>query len=115
MPVKFYFDHHVPQAITDGLRLRQVDVLTAREDGAHRLSDSELLDRATALDRVLFSQDKDLLREAEFCRQSGTPFRGVVFARQRRVSIGKCVEGLDLIAKAGNPEDLADQVFHLPL
>jgi len=27
-----YMDHHVPRAITVGLRLRQVDVLTANED-----------------------------------------------------------------------------------
>ena len=57
-------DHNVPQPITDGLRLRGVDVLTAYEDGAHSLSDSELLDRATELGRLLFSQDADLLREA---------------------------------------------------
>ncbi len=57
-------DVHIPKAITDGLRLHGVDVLTAQEDGAARLPDSALLDRSTALGRVLFSQDKDLLREA---------------------------------------------------
>jgi len=29
MPLKLYMDHHVPRAITLGLRLRQVDVITA--------------------------------------------------------------------------------------
>ena len=82
MAIAFYMDHQVPQAITDGLRLRQVDVLTAYGDGANRLSDPELLDRATALGRVLFSQDKDLLREAESRQQSGSSFGGVVFARR---------------------------------
>lgn len=32
-------DHHVPRAITNGLRLRGVDVLTAHEDGASELRD----------------------------------------------------------------------------
>ena len=34
MPIAFYMDHHVPHAITLGLRLRGVDVITAYEDGA---------------------------------------------------------------------------------
>jgi hypothetical protein len=50
-------DVHVPAAITRGLLLREVDVLTAQLDGTTRLEDPELLDRATELGRVLFSQD----------------------------------------------------------
>jgi len=34
MPLAVYMDQHVPRAITNGLRLRQIDVLTAAEDGA---------------------------------------------------------------------------------
>ena len=56
-------DVHVPGAITDALRLRGVDVLTAQEDHADRFTDSALLDRSGARARVLFSQDADLLRE----------------------------------------------------
>jgi hypothetical protein len=36
-------DVHVPQAITDQLRRRGIDVLTAYEDGATTLPDDELL------------------------------------------------------------------------
>jgi hypothetical protein len=32
-----------------------------------------------------------------------------------RVTIGTCVRELELIAKAGNLEDLANRVEHLPL
>jgi len=59
MPLGFYMDHHVPSAITNGLRLRGVDVLTAHEDGTQRLEDPALLDRAGALGRVLFTRDDD--------------------------------------------------------
>jgi hypothetical protein len=55
-------DVHVPRAITDALKLRDIDVLTADEDGSRRLTDPELLDRATALARVLFTRDADLQR-----------------------------------------------------
>jgi hypothetical protein len=57
MPVDLYMDHHVAHPITAALRVRGVSVLTAIEDGAERLPDADLLDRATALGRVLFSQD----------------------------------------------------------
>jgi hypothetical protein len=54
-------DHHVPWAIATGLRKRNVDVLTTDEDGSAAFDDDRLLDRATSLGRVLFSQDEDLL------------------------------------------------------
>jgi predicted nuclease of predicted toxin-antitoxin system len=50
-------DVHVPQAITDQLRRRGVDVLTAIEDSSAELTDEELLERASSLERVLFTQD----------------------------------------------------------
>jgi predicted nuclease of predicted toxin-antitoxin system len=54
-------DEHVPRAISVGLRLRGVDVLTAQEDGLRNTPDADLLDRATALGRVIFTQDDDFL------------------------------------------------------
>lgn len=51
-------DVHVPAAITRGLVLRGVDVLTAQLDGAAELEHPDLLDRASELGRVLFSQDE---------------------------------------------------------
>ena len=57
MSVGLYMDVHVPQAITDQLRRRGVDVLTVIEDGKDEIEDSDLLDRARSLNRVLFTQD----------------------------------------------------------
>ena len=61
MTLRLYMDHHVPFAITVGLRQRGVDVLTAEDDGTATLDDDPLLERATSLGRALFSQDADLL------------------------------------------------------
>lgn len=108
-------DHHVPRAVTNGLRLRGVDTLTAHEDGTDELRDNELLDRASELGRVLFTQDDDLLREATDRQREGRPFAGVIFAHQLRVSPGDCVRDLEIVAKAGEPEDLADETPFLPL
>ena len=108
-------DVHVPQAITQGLRLRGVDVLTAQQDGARRFSDGELLDRATSLGRVLFTRDADLLFEAVRRQRDGVPFGGVVYAHQLQVTLGQCIRDLELIAMAADPGDLADRVYYLPL
>jgi len=53
MSVNLYMDVPVPVAITDQLRRRGVDVITAQEDDARRFSDSHLLDRASQLGRIL--------------------------------------------------------------
>ncbi len=115
MTVALYMNQHVPRAITTGLRLHGADVLTAQEDNASRFSDSELLNRATELGRVLFTQDDDLLAEAVKRQRNGITFAGVIYAHQLRVAIGTCIRELDLIAKALEPEDLKNLIQFLPL
>jgi rRNA-processing protein FCF1 len=50
-------DVHVHAAITEQLRRRGVDVITAQEDQSDRLPDDQLLERARILGRVLFTND----------------------------------------------------------
>lgn len=115
MSVTLLMDVHVHRAITTALRLRGADVLTAQEDGSDELEDPDLLDRATQLGRVLFTQDADLLREATRRQRSGAEFAGVVYAHQLGVSIGQCVSDLELIALAGEQEEFVNFVQYLPL
>lgn len=115
MAVAFYMDQHVPRAITIALRLRGIDVMTAYEDGTSELDDAVLLDRASELKRVLFTQDDDLLVEATQRQREGKPFYGVIYAHQLRVSIGACIEDLQVIATSGAAEDVMNSVIFLPL
>lgn len=108
-------DEHVPRAITGGLRLRGVDVLTVQEDGRRGSPDPEILDRATELGRPLFSQDDDLLVEAHRRQAQGVPFAGVIYAHQLHITIGDCIRDLELIARAAEPSDLEGRVEFLPL
>ncbi len=101
--------------ITRGLKRRGVDVLTAQEDGTGRWNDPDLLDRAGQLGRVLFSQDVDLLVEAARRQRQGIVFHGVIYAPQLAISIGQCIEDLELLAKAGTPSDFVNLVQYLPL
>jgi hypothetical protein len=108
-------DHHVRGEITEGLRRRGIDVLTAAEDGSQHLSDPDLLTRATSLGRVLFTNDAHHLAEAKRRQQSGESFAGVIYAHQLGITIGQAVEDLELIAQFYQPEDLAGLVQYLPL
>ncbi len=108
-------DVHVPAAITRELLLRGVDVLTAQLDGSVQLSDSDLLDRATGMGRVVFSQDEDLLAEAAERQRHGKYFAGVVYAHQLGITIGRAIQDLQILADAGTPEDFANRVEYLPL
>jgi len=113
--ISIYMNQHIPRAITEGLRLRGVDVITAFEDEADKMDDAELLDRASKLGRVLFTQDNDLLSEGAMRQEKGIPFNGVIYAHQMRVSIGTCIHDLEIIAKAGEAEDLLNKIQFLPL
>lgn len=115
MALKLYMDHHVARAITVGLRLRSIDVITAYEDGSHEIADTNLLDRATELGRVLFTQDDDLLIEATHRQRRSIPFGGVIYAHQADTSIGQCVEDLSLIVAVGTDADTVNLVIYLPL
>lgn len=114
MPVSFYMDVHVPQAITNQLQRREVDVLTAIEDGCRRLPDDQLLDRAGVLGRVLFTHDVRFRALAEDWQRQGRTFAGLVFGNQDCGTIGQFVRDLELIAKATEPHEWLNKVEHLP-
>ena len=114
MSVPLYMDQHVPAAVTHGLRLRGVDVITAFEDGSDQLDDELLLERSTQLGRALFSQDEDLLAIANRWLQSGRTFAGLVYAHQLNISIGRAVQDLHLIAHAMEPSEMQNQIVFIP-
>ena len=115
MSLKLYMDEHVPMAITDGLRARGVDVLTAQEDGMRHRPDPDMLDRAVALGRVMFSQDEHFPKEAVARQRRGDHFAGVIYVHQLRLTVGQCVQDLELLAKVYDPGEFVDRVLYLPL
>jgi hypothetical protein len=115
VPVPLYMDVHVPRAITLGLRMRKVDVVTAQEDRAEDCSDAEILARATGLGRAVFTFDADFLVEGAKSQREAKNFAGILYAHPLRVSIGQCVHDLEVIAMAGEPKDLENTIEFLPL
>ena len=114
MTIALYMDVHVPQAITEQLRRRGIDVLTAFEDGTEQLPDDQLLLRVTELKRILFTQDIRFRVLAETWQLKGKPFSGLIFGHQLGGTIGQFVKDLELIAKASEPEEWFYTVEYIP-
>jgi hypothetical protein len=76
------FDLPVGHRGKPGEHVAQVGVLRA-QDGAERLEDADLLDRASALQRVLFTQDDDFLAECAKRQSNSIPFFGKRHAKGR--------------------------------
>jgi hypothetical protein len=112
--VALYFDHNVRTAISFGLRERGVDVLVAYEDGYAEADDATILQRATSLNRVAFSNDDDFLAVGDDWQRVSRTFTGVIYVHQMRLTIGETIVELEVLAKAGNPED-PNQIVYLPL
>ncbi|EAZ88068.1 DUF5615 family PIN-like protein [Crocosphaera chwakensis] len=115
MTIAFYMDENVHRGITDGLRMRGVDVITVQEDKRIGFSDILILDRANELTRVLFSQDDDFLVEAKRRQLGKIDFIGIIYAHKLKISVGDCIRDLEIIAKAASWEELANSVQYLPL
>lgn len=89
-------------------------MLTAQEDETAQASDEQLLDRATQLGRVFFSQDEDLLTLAHHWFQTNRPFAGLVYAHQLSITIGQAVRDLELIARALDAADMQNRIVFIP-
>jgi hypothetical protein len=103
--IQFYMDENVPAAVTNGLRLRGVDVLTSHEAGMLGANDEAQLELATSLERVLFTQDADLLA----LHRQGLVHAGLAYAPQW-TPIGELVRGLLLIHDVLTPEEMRGRV-----
>jgi hypothetical protein len=42
-------------------------------------------------------------------------FLGVIYAHKLKVSVGNCIQDLEIIAQSANSEELANRVQYLPL
>ncbi len=115
MAITLYFDQNVSRAIVNGLRLNEVDVMTAYEDGRAKWDDVALLERATQLGRVFVTHDRDFLREAARRRREGIYFSGVIFAQMEQALVSVYIRDLQIVAKVAELSELENQVIFLPL
>lgn len=115
MSVALYMDHNISSAITAGLRLKGIDVITAFEDQSNRLDDISLLNRVIELNRVLLTCDDDFLAEANYRMTNSIYFTGIIYFHQQRISIGHCISDIEYLTTAGELTDFENNTYFLPL
>jgi len=104
--VKFYLDEHIPKGVVEGLRRRDVDVLTVQEAGRSGDSDEKQLAFAAREGRVLVTFNDDFLR----LDATGVPHTGIVFSQTGRVTVGDLIESLMLIANVIEPNEMKNHI-----
>jgi predicted nuclease of predicted toxin-antitoxin system len=115
MSLRLFMDEHIKSAVTNGLRKRGFDVLTAQDDGSDGLSDAQHLDRATFLGRVFVTQDEDLLAEGARRQSAGVVFMGIIYGHQMDLTIGQMISELELVAYCLEQSEIRDQIYYIPL
>ena len=115
MAFPLYMDQHVKAAVTDGLRARGIDIITAMEDGTDRWEDEAILVRASELGRTVFTQDDDFLAIADRRLAEGRTFQGLVYGHQLGVTIGQTIRDIELISKILDPSDMVNHIEFIPL
>ena len=102
-PVKFYLDENLSPEILKQLRLQGIDAIR----GPLGAQDPRHLRNATAMGRVVCTEDRDFLKLAA----AGLEHAGIIRGSQRRHSIGDWVKYLRLVHSACNAEELGNTVF----
>ena len=101
--IALYMDENIPEAITNGLRMRNVDVITTQEDGLSGKSDIIILDRASELNRILVTNDKHFLQESSRRMRRNIHFYGIIYVdKSKYLSNREYIDDLELIAKVSD-------------
>ena len=107
--IRFYLDENVQVIVAEQLRLRGIEVVTARDLNALSDTDPNHLARATQMGYVLCTYDEDFVQLAA----SGVQHAGIVKGIQLKHGIGDWVKGLTLIHAVYSAEDMKNHVEYL--
>lgn len=98
-------DEHIPKAVTEGLRRRGVNVLSAQEAGMSGANDYDQLSLANKEGRIIFTKDADFLR----LHKAGVSHQGIIYS-SRQSPVGYTVRVLMIIYDLVTPEEMSGRV-----
>jgi predicted nuclease of predicted toxin-antitoxin system len=107
--IRFFMDQHIPAAVTQGLRDRGVDVLTAQDAGRCSLPDGQQLQFASAEQRVMVTFDSDYLA----LYAAGTRHAGIAWCQERKYTVGQLLHRLLLVHGILSSDDMRNHVEYL--
>lgn len=98
-------DEHIPKAVTEGLRRRGVNVLSAQEAGMSGANDYDQLSLANKEGRIIFTKDADFLR----LHKAGVSHQGIIYS-SKQSPVGYTVRVLMIIHDLVTPEEMSGRV-----
>ncbi len=115
MTVRLYVDEDaLDNDLVSALRMRGVDVITAREAGMIEQKDEVHLEYATRQGRVLLSFNVgDFYRLHTGFLREGKSHTGIILARQQRYSVGEQMRRLLKLIATKSAEEMSNQVEYL--
>jgi hypothetical protein len=116
LTIRFQADNDLKFAIVKAVRRREpaIDFASAQDASIRGLPDPVLLDRAAEENRVLVSHDRRTMFH-HFRRHlaAGKSSPGLLIVSQN-ASVAAVVDAIVVLWVAAEPQELRDQVFHLP-
>ena len=100
------------EAFSAGADISEFESNRANQEAVGQYDD--LLDRASALQRVLVTHDTDFHRIGAEWQASGREFAGIVFAPQG-TAFGLMIDDLELIAACSESAETRNRVMRIPL
>lgn len=82
MALSLLCDEHIPHPIIEGLRRRDIDIISVQEIDLSSTDDALIMQEAAKIKRVIYTFDADFLR----LHQSGQEHLGVLYHSQQKYS-----------------------------
>ncbi|MCA0456644.1 MAG: DUF5615 family PIN-like protein [Chloroflexi bacterium] len=107
--ISFYLDENMPREVADGLRTRNIDVITTPEAGHIGFKDEQQIAYALQENRVFVTQDEDFL----ILHSKQVPHAGIVYYKPRTRSNKDVIRGLVLIYDVLQADEMTNHVEFL--
>ena len=107
--IRYYLDENMSKEVADGLRTRDIDVITTPEIGHMGYKDEEHLVYALAEGRVFVTQDEDFL----ILHSQQVPHAGIAYYKPRTVSNKDVIRGLVLIYDVLDASEMMNHIEYL--
>jgi len=111
--MKIYCDENIESAVVEGLRRREIEVISARDTKNLGKSDEYHLKCAFELGAVVLTHDADFLKIAHRWNQERKKHKGILYAHPLNLPIGECIRMVELVTQVLTDEEMENHIEFL--